>query len=220
MELNTTQKGELPHGSSPFCQETCLLIVRSDELKFWFDQSKCSVLTSIYNIYFVRLCVTEYIKIMSKKFHLYAGIFRIHWFHAEFFRTDDLDVFVLQIVMLQIFFLEVSCFLLFVGNFVFVFAKLASFNDSVVYCTEIQVLDSTALDKNGFLPKRDLYSYQLKNYLEYDLKKPDYTCMIYFSENKKKLEKEAVKVKAKYKKSTMVLQAITSDKFSFKKPEE
>lgn len=103
---------------------------------------------------------------------------------------------------------------------VYAFGVAASFNDSVVYCTEIQVLDSTALDKNGFLPKRDLYSYQLKNYLEYDLKKPDYTCMIYFSENKKKLEKEAVKVKAKYKKSTMVLQAITSDKFSFKKPEE
>ena len=87
---------------------------------------------------------------------------------------------------------------------VYAFGVAASFNDSVVYCTEIQVLDSTALDKNGFLPKRDLYSYQLKNYLEYDLKKPDYTCMIYFSENKKKLEKEAVKVKAKYKKSTMV----------------
>lgn len=105
-------------------------------------------------------------------------------------------------------------------SYVYAFGVAASFNDSVVYCTEIQVLDSTALDKNGFLPKRDLYSYQLKNYLEYDLKKPDYTCMIYFSENKKKLEKEAVKVKAKYKKSTMVLQAITSDKFSFKKPEE
>lgn len=81
-------------------------------------------------------------------------------------------------------------------------------------------MDSTALDKNGFLPKRDLYSYQLKNYLEYDLKKPDYTCMVYFSESKKKLEKEAVKVKAKYKKGTMVLQAIESGKFSFKKPEE
>ena len=73
---------------------------------------------------------------------------------------------------------------------VYAFGIAASFNDSVVYCTEIQVLDSTALDKNGFLPKRDLYSYQLKNYLEYDLKKPDYTCMIYFSESKKKLEKE------------------------------
>ncbi len=103
---------------------------------------------------------------------------------------------------------------------VYAFGIAASFNDSVVYCTEIQVLDSTALDKNGFLPKRDLYSYQLKNYLEYDLKKPDYTCMIYFSESKKKLEKEAVKVKAKYKKGTMALQTIAPDKFSFKKPEE
>lgn len=45
---------------------------------------------------------------------------------------------------------------------VYAFGVAASFNDSVVYCTEIQVLDSTALDKNGFLPKRDLYSYQLK----------------------------------------------------------
>ena len=96
---------------------------------------------------------------------------------------------------------------------VYAFGIAASFNDSVVYCTEIQVLDSTALDKNGFLPKRDLYSYQLKNYLEY-------TCMIYFSESKKKLEKEAVKVKAKYKKGTMALQTIAPDKFSFKKPEE
>ena len=33
-------------------------------------------------------------------------------------------------------------------------------------------------------------------------------------------DKEAVKVKAKYKKGTMVLQAIAPDKFSFKKPEE
>ena len=44
--------------------------------------------------------------------------------------------------------------------------------------------------------------------------------MIYYSESKKKLEKEAVKVKAKYKKGTMALQTIAPDKFSFKKPEE
>ena len=31
---------------------------------------------------------------------------------------------------------------------VYAFGIAASFNDSVVYCTEIQVLDSTALDKN------------------------------------------------------------------------
>ena len=87
---------------------------------------------------------------------------------------------------------------------VYAFGVAASFNDSIVYYTDIQVLDSVELDKNGFLPKRDLYTYQLKNYLEYNLKKPDYTCMIYFSENRKKLEKEAVKVKGKYKKLSLI----------------
>ena len=97
----------------------------------------------------------------------------------------------------------------------------ASFNDSIVYYTDIQVLDSVELDKNGFLPKRDLYTYQLKNYLEYNLQKPDYTCMIYFSENKKRLEKEAAKVKGKYKRNkNMVLQVVEPGAFSFKKPQE
>lgn len=103
---------------------------------------------------------------------------------------------------------------------VYAFGVAAAFNDSVVYYTEIQQLDSVSLDKNNFLPKREMYSYQLKNYLEYDLKKPDYTCMIYFSESKSKLEKEAAKVKAKYKKSTLSLQAIDPASFTFKKPEE
>lgn len=104
---------------------------------------------------------------------------------------------------------------------VYAFGVAASFNDSVVYYTEIQVLDSVGLDKTGFLPKRDLYAYQMKNYLEYNLSKPDYTCMVYFSESKKKLEKEAVKVKSKYKKgSGLVLQAVDPNAFTFKKPQE
>ncbi len=104
---------------------------------------------------------------------------------------------------------------------VYVFGLAASFNDSIVYYTEIQILDSVSLDKEGFLPRRELYSYQLKNYLEYELKKPNYTCMIYFSENKKKLEKEAVKVKANYQKSnSTTLQAIEPTQFTFKKAEE
>lgn len=107
------------------------------------------------------------------------------------------------------------------GKAVYAFGVAASFNDSIVYYTDIQVLDSIELDKNGFLPKRDLYTYQLKNYLEYNLKKPDYTCMIYFSENKKKLEKEAAKVKGKYKKNKgLALQAVKSDAFVFTKPQE
>lgn len=104
---------------------------------------------------------------------------------------------------------------------VYAFGVAASFNDTVVYFTDIQVLDSIKLGKGGFLPKRDLYTYQLKNYLEFDLKRPDYTCMIYFSENKKKLEKESVKVKGKYKKNkSIVLMPIDPDAFRFKKPEE
>lgn len=103
---------------------------------------------------------------------------------------------------------------------VYVFGVAASFNDSIVYYTEIQLLDSVSLGKNGFLPKRDLYSYQLKNYLEYDLKKPDYTCMIYFSDSKKKLEKEAVKVKAKYKKGALNLQMVEPTSFTFMKAQD
>lgn len=104
---------------------------------------------------------------------------------------------------------------------VYAFGIAASFNDSVVYCTEIQVLDSAELDKNGFLPKREQYTYQLKNHLEYEMQKPDYTCMIYFSESKGKLEKEAAKVKGKYKKGNgQVLQTVSSAEFTFKKPQE
>ena len=104
---------------------------------------------------------------------------------------------------------------------VYAFGIAASFNDSVVYCTEIQVLDSVELDKNGFLPKRELYTYQLKNHLEYEMKKPDYTCMIYFSESKGKLEKEAAKVKGKYKKGNgQILQTVSPAEFTFKKPQE
>jgi len=104
---------------------------------------------------------------------------------------------------------------------VYAFGIAASFNDTIVYYTEIQVLDSVFLDKNGFLPERELYAYQLKNYLEYDLKKVDYTCMIYFSENKNKLLKDANKIKAKYKKSeNIALLPIAASEFTFKKPEE
>ena len=104
---------------------------------------------------------------------------------------------------------------------VYAFGVSASFTDTVVYYTGIQLLDSVYLDKDGFLPRRDLYSYQFKNYLELEQNIPNRTCMIYFSENKAKLEKEATKVMAKYKKNKSVaLQKIDPDKFRFIKPEE
>lgn len=104
---------------------------------------------------------------------------------------------------------------------VYAFGISASFTDTIVYYTEIQTIDSISLDKNGFLPKRDLYSYQLKNYLELEKGMPNRTCMIYFSENKNKLSKEAAKVLSKYKKNkSTVLQKINIGDFKFTKPEE
>lgn len=104
---------------------------------------------------------------------------------------------------------------------VYAFGMAASFNDTVVYYTPIQKLDSVKLLKNGFLPQREAYTYQLKNYLEYDLKSPDYTCMIYFSKNKSKLEKEETKIKGKYKANkSILLVPIDSTAFKFTKPKE
>lgn len=47
------------------------------------------------------------------------------------------------------------------------FGVAASFNDSIVYFTDIQELDSAWIDdKSDFLLNRSDYSYQLKNYFE------------------------------------------------------
>ena len=107
------------------------------------------------------------------------------------------------------------------GKSVYAFGVGASFTDTIVYFTEIQKLDSVKLGKDGFRPRRDQYSYQLKNYLEFNSLQPNSTCMIYFSDNLNKLEKEASKILGKYRKSkNVVVQKIELDKFSFKKPEE
>lgn len=100
---------------------------------------------------------------------------------------------------------------------VFLFGIAASFNDSVVYFTPIQLVDSVKLEK-GFLPKRAQYAYQLKNQIEVTQGKSDYTCMIYFAETKAKLEKEVTKVKGKYAKSKLHLEEIPAESFTFCKP--
>ena len=104
---------------------------------------------------------------------------------------------------------------------VYAFGISASFTDSVVYFTDIQILDSANVSKEGFLTHRELYSYQLKNYLEDNQLQQNSTCRIYFSENRKKLEKEATKILNKYKRNKRItVSKIESEKFHFTKPEE
>ncbi|WP_321517499.1 hypothetical protein [uncultured Bacteroides sp.] len=102
---------------------------------------------------------------------------------------------------------------------VYAFGVSASFVDSVVYCTEIQTLDSVKLTKDGFLPKREAYSAQLKNHLE-NKGEGNRTCMIYFSDSKKNITKEFEKLSDKYKKNKSVFfKKIEKKDFQFKKPE-
>lgn len=103
---------------------------------------------------------------------------------------------------------------------VYAFGLSASFTDTVVYYTDIQLLDSAEISKQGFLVHRDEYSYQLKTYLEQSGLQQNSTCMIYFSDNEKKLEKEAEKLLNKYRKNKNVsVERIETDSFRFAIPE-
>lgn len=103
---------------------------------------------------------------------------------------------------------------------VYAFGVSASFVDSVVYFTDIQVLDSVQLTADGFLPKREAYSNQLKNYFE-SKGESNRTCMIYFSESPQKINKELKSVADKYKKSkSLIVKKLEKSEFHFKKPQE
>ena len=104
---------------------------------------------------------------------------------------------------------------------VYIVGVSASFTDSLVYFTEIQLLDSVRLDKNKMLPERSQYSYQLKNYLENEDAGVPRTCFVYFSNSRKKLQKTINKMKTKYQKGkTLLIREVNPNAFKFKKPEE
>ena len=98
---------------------------------------------------------------------------------------------------------------------VYVFGLAASFNDSIVYYTEIQILDSVSLDKEGFLPRRELYSYQLKNYFT-SLGLEHRTCIISFALKRKDIEKKYKKMKNKYVKAgNYDIKSVSTNDFHF-----
>ena len=104
---------------------------------------------------------------------------------------------------------------------VYIVGVSASFTDSLVYFTEIQLLDSVSLDKNKMLPERSQYSYQLKNYLENEEGLTNRTGFVYFSNSRKKLQKTINKMKTKYQKGkTLLIREVNPNAFKFKKPEE
>lgn len=81
---------------------------------------------------------------------------------------------------------------------VYIFGFAASFNDSTVYFTDIQEIDSAWVDdKTHFLHDRDQYSYQLRDYLAEKFE-PNRTCITTFALSRKDIEKKYVKMKERY----------------------
>ncbi len=82
----------------------------------------------------------------------------------------------------------------------YMFGIAASFNDSTVYFTPVQEVDSVWFAKRNkvtFLQDRSSYSLQLRDYLEQQGEK-NRTCAVFFGTNHKKLEEKWVKIHDKY----------------------
>ena len=81
----------------------------------------------------------------------------------------------------------------------YMFGFVASFNDSTVYFTNIQQVDSAWVTKKKyFLAGRNLYSNQLREYFAQQRNMPNRTCVVVANVDRKKLEKKYIKMKNKY----------------------
>lgn len=80
----------------------------------------------------------------------------------------------------------------------YIFGFASSFNDSTVYITGVQQVDSAYfVGRANFLVSRDNYSFQLRDYLEQQ--GAGYrTCTVIYDINKKKAEKKWLKLYSKY----------------------
>lgn len=99
---------------------------------------------------------------------------------------------------------------------IYAFGFSASFNDSIVYFTDIQEIDSVWVnDKNNFLIERDNYAYQLRNYFE-GQGQPHRTCIISYAFKRKDIEKKFRKMRDKYvKRGNCDIKTVGSTDFHF-----
>lgn len=81
---------------------------------------------------------------------------------------------------------------------IYVMGASFCFGDSVVYFTEIQQMEGVRLTREGFLPNREGYSTQLKNYLQTLVPNQNHTSVTYFSKKKSKLQKKLYKLLKRY----------------------
>ena len=100
---------------------------------------------------------------------------------------------------------------------VYILGASVSFSDSIVYFTEIQKLDNVVLE-NGFLPHRQYYAYELKDYMSFEGNIPGRISVVYFDEKRSKLEKKEQKIKKHLMEKENKIIRYLGDKFKFVKP--
>lgn len=100
---------------------------------------------------------------------------------------------------------------------VYILGASISFSDSIVYFTEIQKLDNVVLE-NGFLPHRQYYAYELKDYMSFEENIPGRISVVYFDEKRSKLEKKEQKIKKHLMEKENKIIRYLGDKFKFVKP--
>ena len=105
----------------------------------------------------------------------------------------------LHLLMISVFTFAVSMAI--AGNRctkLYMYGFAASFNDSTVYFTDIQEVDSAWINtKTDFLYSRDNYSYQMRDYLK-NIGVPHPTCITVYAKTRKDAEKKYVNLKKRY----------------------
>lgn len=101
----------------------------------------------------------------------------------------------------------------------YMFGFSASFNDSIIYFTNIQEVDSVWFtQKKSMLAGRREYSSQLRDYCKSMLNQPQRTCIVIGDKQLKKVEKKYEKMKKMYtqnKKTSYDVRFISEEEFKF-----
>ncbi len=103
---------------------------------------------------------------------------------------------------------------------VYVFGVGSAFGDSIVHFTSIIELKDIKLQKKTkFLPFRQVFSLQMKTYLEGTLGYMKQTCCVFYSDSKKKISKKYYKLKKAYlEESGSKVEVIGEELFVFQVP--
>lgn len=102
---------------------------------------------------------------------------------------------------------------------VYAFGIGMSFNDSIVYYTDIQLLDSAKVGKYNVLEMRSDYSNQFRAHIESRMHKADYSTMTVYELKRNKAEKDYRKFLKKYEKNSANMVLVKKEDFTFSKPE-